>query len=157
MNRSLDLFATTSARPGSLGCRAEISAAMAEALKRAAARGICREDVAARMSLYLGEKISVATLNGYTAPSHTSQAEERGQPVRDISFMRAMAFDAAIEEDALMSLFAGKLGGRKVVSNEDAALLEWARLHQQEQELAKRKKALEAVLKVRGTGGSASR
>lgn len=102
------------------------------------------------MSGYLGEKISVGTLNGYCAPSHTSQAAENGQPARDISFMRAMAFDAAVEEDVLLGLFASKLGGRKVVSSDDAALLEWARLHHQEKELGERKRMLEAVLKVKG-------
>jgi len=154
MNRSLDLFSENTTRPGSLGCRAEIAATMADALKRAGTRGISREEVAARMSTFLGEKIGVGTLNGYVAPSHTTQAAERDQPVRDISFMRAMAFDAAVEEDALLGLFAEKRGNRKIVTSTDTALLEWARLHRQEKELAERRKALEAVL--RGSG-SASR
>ena len=148
--RTLDLFTPAATRPGSLGCRAEVAGAMAEAMKRAAERGITREEIASRMSIFLGEKISAGTLNGYVAPSHTTQAAENGQPARDISLMRAMAFDAAIEEDVLMGLFAEKRGHRKVVTNDDAALLEWARLHQQEKELAERKKALEAVFKLKG-------
>jgi hypothetical protein len=148
--RTLDLFTHNATRHGSLGCRAEIAAAMADAMKRALSQGVSREEVATRMSAYLGEKISVGTLNGYTAPSHTSQAEAHGQPARDISFMRAMAFDAAVEEDVLIVLFADKIGGRRVVSSEDAALLEWAQLHRQEKELAERKKALEAVFKLKG-------
>lgn len=148
--RTLDLFSPASARPGSLGCRTEIAATMAAAMKRAAERGIGREEVAARMSAYLGEKIGVATLNGFSAQSHTGHAEEKGEPARDISFMRAMAFDAAVEEDALIGLFAEKIGGRRVVSREDATLLEWAQLHRQEKELAERKKALEAVFKLGG-------
>lgn len=148
--RTLDLFTPAATRPGSMGCRAEIAAMLAEAMKRAAARGISREEVAARMGLYLGEKISVATLNGYSAQSHTAQAAERGEPARDISFMRAMAFDAAVEEDVLIGLFAEKLGGRRVVSSEDATLLEWAHLHRQEKELAERKRVLEAVFKAKG-------
>lgn len=147
---TLDLFSSNVTRPGSLGCRAEVAATMVEAIKRATDRGINREDIAARMSIYLGEKISVGTLNGYTAPSHTSQAANNGQPARDISFMRAMAFDAAVEEDVLLDLFANKRNGRKVVSSEDATLLEWARLNQQEKELGERKRLLEAVLKVKG-------
>jgi hypothetical protein len=152
-SRNLDLFTENTTRPGALGCRAEIAGVMADAMKRAAERGISREEIAARMSTYLGEKISVGTLNGYVAPSHTTQAAENGQPARDISFMRAMAFDAAIEEDALIGLFAEKRGARKVVTADDAALLEWAHLHRQEKELAERKKQIEAILKVRGNGG----
>lgn len=150
-NRSLDLFAPAAVRPGSMGCRAEIAATLSEAMKRAAGKGMTREEIAARMGTFLGEKISVATLNGYSSQSHTAQAAENGEPARDISFMRAMAFDAAVEEDVLMGLFAEKLGGRRVVSSEDAALLEWARLHHQEKELGERKRMLEAVLKVKGS------
>lgn len=123
---------------------------MADAMRRASERGISREEIAARMSTYLGEKISVGSLNGFVAPSHTTQAADNGQPARDISFLRAMAFDAAVEEDVLLGLFAEKRGGRKTVSSEDAALLEWAHLHRQEKELAERKKALEAVFKLKG-------
>lgn len=150
MDSTLDLFSTNATRPGSMGCRAEIAATMADSMKRAVARGVSREEIAARMSTFLGEKINLGTLNGYSAPSHTSQAEENGQPTRDISFMRAMAFDAAVEEDALLGLFANKRGERRVVSSNDAALLEWARLHQEEKALAERKRALEAVMKMKG-------
>ncbi|MDD5391161.1 MAG: hypothetical protein PHD37_17630 [Gallionellaceae bacterium] len=148
--RNLSLFDQNTTRPGSLGCIAEIAAALGEAMARAAERGISREEIANRMTVYLGEKISTGTLNGYAAPSHTTQAAERGVPERHISFMRAMAFDAAVEEDALLGLFCEKRGGRRAVSSDDAALLEWAHLHRQEKELAERKKALEAVFKLRG-------
>lgn len=149
-NRSFDLFTPTAVHPGSMGCRAEIAATLSEVMKRAASKGITREEIAARMGMFLGEKISVATLNGYSSQSHTAQAAENGEPARDISFMRAMAFDAAVEEDVLMRLFAEKLGGRRVVSSEDAALLEWARLHQEEKALGEKKRALEAVMKLKG-------
>lgn len=118
-------------------------------MKRAAERGISREEIASRMSAYLGEKIGVATLNGYSSQSHTAQAAESGEPARDISLMRAMAFDAAVEEDVLIGMFAEKRGGRRLVSSEDTALLEWAHLHRQEKALAERKKALEAVMKLK--------
>lgn len=138
-----------------MGCRAEISATMNETMKRAAARGLTREEIATRMSSFLGEKISVGTLNGFVAPSHTHKAGESGQPVRDISFMRAMAFDAAVEEDALLGLFAAKRGNRQIISEEQAALLEWAHLQRQEKELAERRKALEAMMKIKGNGRAA--
>ncbi len=139
--RTLDLFAPAATSPGSLGCHTEITARLCDALKRAAERGISREEIASRMSTYLGEKIGVATLNGYAAQSHAD---------REIPLARAMAFDAAVEEDVLLGLFCEKRGGRRAVSSEDATLLEWAHLHRQEKELAERKKALEAVFKLKG-------
>lgn len=147
---TLSLFTPSTNRPGSMGCRAEIAATLSDAMKRAANKGITREEIAARMGTFLGEKISVATLNGYSSQSHTALAADNGEPARDISFMRAMAFDAAVEEDVLMGLFSDKRGGRCVVSGEDAALLEWARLHQEEKALVEKKRALEAVMKIKG-------
>lgn len=138
---TLDLFTPPTTRPGSLGCHGEITAALADAMRHAAERGIGREEIASRMSAYLGEKIGVATLNGYAAQSHAD---------REIPLARAMAFDAAVEEDVLLGLFCSKRGNRRAVSSEDAALLEWAHLHRQEKELAERKKALEAVFKLKG-------
>ena len=81
-------------------------------------------------------------MNGYVAPSHQEQG-------REISLKRAIAFDAALGEPILIGLSAEKLGGMRMVSAEDMALLEWARLHHQEKRLAARKKALEAVLMSR--------
>lgn len=135
-----DLFANDIERPGALGCQVEIMACMALAMERARERGLTRERIAERMSYLLGEKISKETLDGYAAPSHRD---------RELSFKRAMAFDAAIGEDVMLSLHAEKLGGRHVVSADDAALLEWARLHHEERQLAARKKAIEAVLMSR--------
>jgi len=140
------LFAAEPERPGALGCRVEIAATMADALKRARERGLSREQVATRMAYHLGEKFNPDTLNGYTAPSHT----ERAESPRDISLMRAMAFDAALDEDALLSLYAGKRGARRVVTDEEAALIELGRIHQEEKDLAERKRALQALLKIKG-------
>lgn len=142
-SHSLDLFADAPERPGALGCRVEIAATMAEALKAAATHGLDREAVAERMAFHLGDKFNPATLNGYTAPSHTEKAE---QP-RDISLLRAMAFDAALGQDVLLGLYARKRGERRVISAEDAAFIELGRIHQQERELAERKRALQIMLK----------
>lgn len=155
MNRPRDfltgsLFAAEPERPGSLGCRVEIAATMADALRRARERGVTREQVAARMAYHLGEKFNPDTLNGYTALSHTEKAAEKGEPPRDISLMRAMAFDAATEEDVLLSLYAVKRGGRRIVTDDEAALIELGRIHQEEKELAERKRALQALLKIKG-------
>ena len=144
---SLDLFADAPERPGALGCRVEIAATMADALKTAAARGLDRDAVAERMAFHLGDKFNPATLNGYTAPSHTEKAE---QP-RDISLLRAMAFDAAIGSDVLLGLYARKRGERRVITADEAAFIELGRIHQQERELAERKRALQTLLKTQGS------
>lgn len=138
---SLPLFdeaAGHEAAPGSLGCAIEIAAAMAAAIEAARQRGLDRELIAARMGLYLGEKMSEATLNSYTCQA---QAE------REITLKRAMAFDAALGEDVLLRLYAQKRGGRRVVSAADAALIELGRIGQQEKALAERKRALQTLLK----------
>ena len=141
--RSLDLFADAPERPGSLGCAIEIAATMKEALELARERGLTRANVAEIMSFHLGEKVSEATLNGYTAQSHGE---------REPSLRRAMAFDAALDEDVLLSLYVGKRGGRRVVTTEEAAYIELGRIHQEEKALAERKRALQTLLK---TGGKA--
>lgn len=138
-----DLFAGAPERPGTLGCSIEIAATMAEALEMARQQGVTRGEVAVRMAYHLGEKLSEATLNGYCAQSHDD---------REITLKRAMAFDAALGSDVLLSLYTRKRGGRVVMSEDDAALLEWARLHQEEKALSERKRALEAVLKLKGAG-----
>ncbi len=140
-HRTPDLFTDIGGRPGSLGCAIEIASTMAEALEKARARGLGREQVAERMGFHLGEKFSEATLNGYCAQSHVE---------REISLKRAMAFDSALGEDVLLGLYARKLGNRAVVSSSDAAMLEWAKLHHEEKALAERKRALEAMIKMKG-------
>lgn len=122
---------------------------MAEALANAAKAGMTREAVAERMSFHAGEQISVATLNGFTAQSHTGLAEEKGQRPRDISLLRAMAFDAALQADVLLSLYASKRGDRRVITSEEAAYIELGRIHHEEKELAERKRALQVMLRGR--------
>jgi transcriptional regulator with XRE-family HTH domain len=140
--RTSDLFADAPNRPGALGCAIEIAASIGEALERVRKeRGMTREQVAERMSFHLGEKLSENMLNNYVSQAH-------GQ--HEISLRRAMALDAALSGDTLLNLYARKRGERAVINQDDAALLEWARLHHQERELAERRKVLEAALKVRG-------
>lgn len=138
---SFDLFADAPMRPGALGCAVEIAATLARAIERARERGLDREAIVERMSFHLGERINEATLNGYTSQAHAD---------REISLRRAMAFDAALEEDVLLGLFADKRGGRRVVTTEEAAFIELGRIHQQERELAERKRALQTMLKTGG-------
>ena len=140
---SLDLFADADERPGALGCRIEIAATMAEALERARqVRGMTRAQVAERMGFHLGEKLSEATLDGYCAQAHAD---------REPSLRRAMAFDAALGEDVLLGLYARKRGERRVITRDEAAYIELGRIHQQERELADRKRALQTLLKTTAT------
>ncbi|MDO8931841.1 MAG: hypothetical protein Q7U97_05560 [Rhodocyclaceae bacterium] len=136
---SLDLFANAPEQPGGLGCAIEIAATMAEALDLARERGLSRAVVAHSMSFHLGEKVSEATLNGYTAQSHGE---------REPSLRRAMAFDAALGDDVLLGLYARKRGGRRVVTAEEAAYIELGRIQQKEKALAERKRALQTLLKA---------
>lgn len=138
--RTLDLFAGMGDRPGDLSCAVEITSTIAAALDKARGRGLTRADVAQKMSWHLGERMSENMLNAYAAQSHEKH---------EISLRRAIAFDLVLGEDSLLLLYAAKRGGRAVVTDEDAALLEWARLHREEKALAERKRALEAVLRTR--------
>ena len=141
-SRTPDLFADLAPAPGSLGCAPEVAAVMREALDRLQdERGLTRDDVAAAMSRLLGESLSVATLNGYCAKSHED---------REPTFRRAMAFDAVCHEPVLLGLYVRKLGLGHLITDEDAELLEWAKLHREEQRIAERKRALQASMKLRG-------
>lgn len=136
-----NLFDSESESAGSLACGIEIASTMAEALARAQEKGIRREQVAEKMSFYLGERVSEQMLYAYTATSKDKH---------EISMRRAMAFDAAINSDVLLGLYAKKRGDRRVITHEEAAYIELGRIHQEEKELAERKRALQAILKVKG-------
>jgi len=137
---TLDMFADASDRPGDLSCAVEIAASVAAALDRARARGLTRADVAHKMGWHLGERLSENMLNAYAAQSHDKH---------EISLRRAIALDLVLGEDTLLRLYAAKRGGRAIMTDDDAALLEWARLHREEKVLSERKRALEAVLRTR--------
>lgn len=135
-----DLFQTSDTTPGGLACAIEVAATMTHALDRARERGVSHKAVVEKMSFHLGEKLSEAMLYAYTSTSHEKH---------EVSLRRAMAFDAALGEDNLLNLFASKRGNRRVISADDAALLELGRIHQAERELAERKRLLQAVLKTK--------
>jgi hypothetical protein len=137
---TLDMFADAADRPGDLSCAVEIAATISEALERARNRGLPRAEVARKMGWHLGERLSENMLDAYAAQSHDKH---------EISLRRAIALDMVLGEDALLRLYVGKRGGRSVMSDDDAALLEWARLHREEKALSERKRALEAVLRTR--------
>lgn len=123
---------------GSLACGIEVAATMSDVLEKARQSGVKREEIAERMSYYLGERLSVATINSFTSIA---------QDNREISFRRAMAFDAATRSDVLLDLYCGKRGNRQVITTQDAVFIELGRIHHQERELAERKRVLQIALK----------
>lgn len=119
--------------PGSWNFRREIAYAMGEAIKA------CTKDryqIAADMSRLLGREVSVNTLDKYT-----SEASEDHIP----NLETAIAFDAATEQTALASLFAGKLGCR-VLPGKDSLLAELGRLEQMKGDIAKQEKHIKRIL-----------
>lgn len=96
-----------------------------------------RIDIAARMTRFLGEEITLSMLNAWTA-------ESRDEHV--INYVRAIAFDHASEQKALATFFAAKLGGQILYGN-DALLAEIVRIEHDERELKARRQALTKVLR----------
>lgn len=90
-------------RPGSLEFRIEIARTMTEALE-----GRDRYEVAATIQELTGYQFTKASLDAMTAPSreHIPNLE------------RAVAFDLATESNALIGLYATKLGARVIVGEQ---------------------------------------
>jgi len=59
-----------------------------------------------------------------------------------------MRAEDGLTPDLFAGLYAAKLGGRRVVSADEAAFIELGRIQQQEQQLAARKRALQTLLKA---------
>lgn len=119
--------------PGAWRFRGEIAHIMGEAIKS------CSKDryqIAADMSRLLGREISVNTLDKYT-----SEASEDHIP----NLETAIAFDAATEQVALVSLFASKLGCR-VLPGKEYLQTELGRLVQMRDNIGKQEKAIKQIL-----------
>lgn len=133
---TVDMFDVPSApagTPGSMNYSREIAAVMSQALKDSPHDRI---EVAARMSRLLGREVTVAMLNAYTAESRETH---------NISYERAIAFDAATEGYALGNFFAGKRGCRMLVGK-DALLAELGRLDRARAEIASQERIVRKIL-----------
>ena len=126
--------AAAPATPGSMDYRREVALVMSEAIKKAPCDRI---DIAARMTRYLGEEITLSMLNTWTAESRDEHMP---------NFVRAIAFDRATEQNALACFFAAKLGGQ-ILWGKDALLAELVRMDRDETELKARRRALLYVLR----------
>lgn len=124
---------------GSLACSVEIAHTMSQAIKAAQQeRQITRDEVALRMSRYLGRTVSVGMVNAYTAESRETH---------NTSLERAIAFDHATESFALLELHARKCGA-KVLMGRDVLLAELGRIELDKRELAEREKALRVLARA---------
>lgn len=130
-----DLFSVPTAptAPGSLHCAREIAAVMADAIKQSE---YDRIDIAARMTRLLGEEITVAMINTWTAESKDDHMP---------NIERAIAFDVATGVNALATYHAKKVGGLFLLGR-DALLAEVGRLDQQAASIDRKKRALKQFL-----------
>jgi hypothetical protein len=138
MQLSLDalLAETPPSPPGSLDCATQLCATLSAALK---ATPLSRFEVAARMSELVGEEITKAQLDAWTAES-----KERHR----FPFEYAAAFEAACGATALQELL-GRLRGTRPLAPEDQVDLELGRLHRRELEIQERRRALLAARRAR--------
>lgn len=111
--------------------------AMRVTLDAARERGLSREDVAARMSEFLGEEYSAARLNADTAESKETHV---------INAVRLMAFVNATGDSRIISLIA-EPAGLAVVDRKWLPAIEAALLEQHEAEIAERRRRAQAAVR----------
>ena len=111
---------------------ARISHGVAAALRDADGRGLSREDVAKQMGAYLGERVSVAMLNGYAS-------EAREQTV--ISVPRLIALVHVTGDRRLMQALAEPFGWA-VIEAKFLPMIELAALSERQDELRRHADAL---------------
>lgn len=146
----LDLLAWTAPEPvrrfdehriRAANIRDRLARAIAAALKDADAAGVTREEIAQRMSDFLGERVSLNMLNGYA-----SQARED----HTISVPRLMALLHATGDQRLLELLAEPMGWA-VVQKKYLPLIELAAVREQADALTKRSRQLRSAARREGT------
>jgi hypothetical protein len=120
----------------------QVARAVSEALRDAAAAGLSREEVAARMSAIAGERISKAMLDAYA-----TQAREE----HTSSLPRFVALVQATGDRRLLDMLAAPMGWA-VIEQADVELIERAALQQHAEEVNRRIKAVQQRTK-RGLRG----
>lgn len=118
----------------------QIARAVAEALRGAAAAGVSREEIAARMSTILGERVSKPMLDAYASQAR----EEHG-----IGLARFIALIQATGDRRLLEQLAEPMGWA-VVERADLVLIELASAREHQDDVARRVKTLQAQAKFRG-------
>ena len=128
--KPLRRFADERVRAGSIA--GNVARAVAEALRDAATAGLSREEMARRMSDYLGETVSRHMLDAYA-----SQAREEHIP----SVVRFIALLHASGDVRLLQMIA-EMFGWAVVPRKFVPLIELANLREQEDELRRQREAI---------------
>lgn len=118
----------------------QLARAIGAALKDADARGVTREDIAERMSEFLGERVSKHMLDAYASPA-------RGEHV--ISLLRFLALLHATGDRRLLELLAEPLGWA-VVEQRHVALIELAAVQDKQDELRRQAEALKRRARAQG-------
>jgi len=117
-----------------------ISHAISAALRDADAAGVDRDEIAQRMSRFLGTRISCTALNGYA-----SEARED----RVISVPRFLALLHATRDRRLLELLAEPMGW-SVVEHKHLLLIQLAAVQAKQQELKKQAEALMSAARAEG-------
>lgn len=138
-DRTHDLFNIPQApalTDGSLDCAAELCATLADMITDAMKRGVIRSryDLAARMSELVGQEITKAMIDAWTAESKEAWR---------FPFQFAPAFEAALDSTRLQELFGRKRGSRILVGK-DALLAEMGQLDVDEARIKQRRAELKA-------------
>jgi len=121
--------------------RDRLSRAIGACLKDADARGLTREEIAVRMSEFLGEKVSTHMVNAYASPARDDHV---------ISVTRLMALLHATGDQRLLELIAEPMGWA-VVERKYLPLIELAAVRERADELAKRSAYIRRLAKREGT------
>jgi hypothetical protein len=106
--------------------------AISETLTDADKRGAGREEIAQRMSAYLGERVSVNMLNAYASVARTDHS---------IGLPRTLALLHATGDRRLLEMLAAECGWA-VIERKHLVLIELAAVQEAEQQLARRARGL---------------
>lgn len=117
-----------------------LARAVAETLHDAQTAGLSRETVAERMSLFLGERVSVNMLNNYASISRTDHR---------LPLARLLGLLHATGDRRLLQMLAEECGWA-VIDAKYLPLIELAAVQEAEQALAKRARRLRSQAKAGG-------
>lgn len=119
----------------------QLARAIGAALRDADEKGLTREDIASRMSEFLGEKVSKNMLDAYASPA------------RDEHVMNLPRFQALLHatgDRRLLELLAEPMGW-SVVEKRHVALIELAAIQERQDELRRRADALRRSARADGS------
>lgn len=120
---------------------ARIARAISETLADADRRGMSREEIASRMSAYLGERVSVNMLNAYASTARTDHS---------IGLPRTLALLRATGDRRLLEMLAEECSWA-VIERRHLVLIEMAAAHEAGRRLARHQRTLRRAARAGGT------